>query len=240
MPVAIVSERVVQDLKLANPLGSRLKTGDTDYEIVGVARNALYSRLTQPTAVTYLPMLKGTRTATVLLRTTIKPAAMTGAAREAVRSVDAGVPLVDVFTMEQQISRTLQRERMFAWLCGSFGVLALVLCVVGLYGLMSHATARRTPEIGIRMALGASSRQVMRQVVSEGMSLAVAGLIAGIPLAVYAAKFAQKLRMLPAGPIPYWTLAAALAVLLLSTFVAVLGPALRASAVEPMRALRQG
>lgn len=101
--------------------------------------------------------------------------------------VALGIPLVDVFTMEQQITRTLQRERMFAWLCGSFGVLALVLCVVGLYGLMSHATARRTPEIGIRMALGASGREVMLQVISEGMRLAAPGMVLGIPLAVYAA-----------------------------------------------------
>jgi ABC-type antimicrobial peptide transport system permease subunit len=176
----------------------------------------------------------------VLLRTRVRPLAVVAAAREAVRSLDRNIPLVDVFTMEQQISRTLQRERMFAWLCGSFGVLALVLCVVGMYGLMSHTTARRTPEIGIRMALGASGRKVMRQVLSEGMRLAAAGMVLGVPLAIYAAKLAQRQRMLPEGPIPYWTLASAIGVLLASAFVAVCGPALRASSVDPMRALRQG
>jgi ABC-type lipoprotein release transport system permease subunit len=205
-----------------------------------VAKNASYSRLTQPMPVTYVPLRNGTRSATVVLRTSVNPLAVVGAAREAIRSLDRNVPLVDVFTMEQQISRTLQRERMFAWLCGSFGVLALVLCVVGLYGLMSHATARRTPEIGIRMALGASAREVMRQVVSEGMRLAVAGMVIGIPLAVYAAKVAQRQRMLPAGPLPYWTLAAAIGTLIVFTLMAVLGPAIRASSVDPMRALRQG
>ena len=89
--------------------------------------------------------------------------------------MDPNLPLVDVYTMEQQISRTLQRERLFAWLCGSFGVLALVLCVVGLYGLMSHTTARRTPEMGIRIALGASRGDVIAQVLGEGMRLAAAG-----------------------------------------------------------------
>jgi ABC-type antimicrobial peptide transport system permease subunit len=102
---------------------------------------------------------------------------------------------------------------MFAWLCGSFGVLALVLCIVGLYGLMSHATARRTAEIGIRLALGASKRQVMRQVLTEGMRLAAAGMALGVPLAIYGAHFAQRQRMLPEGPIAYWTLSAAIGIL---------------------------
>jgi ABC-type antimicrobial peptide transport system permease subunit len=105
---------------------------------------------------------------------------------------------------------------------------------------MSHATARRTPEIGIRMALGASAREVMRQVVSEGMRLAVAGMVLGVPLSIYAAKLAQRQRMLPEGPLPYWTLTAALGILIVSALVAVSGPALRAASVDPMRALRRG
>jgi predicted permease len=238
--VAIIDERVVRELNLASPVGARVITDNAEWEVVGVAKNASYSRLTQPMAVTYLPLQKGTRSVTVLLRTGVNPLAVAGAAREAIRSLDANVPLIDVFTMEQQISRTLQRERMFAWLCGSFGVLALVLCVVGLYGLMSHATARRTPEIGIRMALGASAREVMRQVVSEGMRLAVAGMVLGVPLSIYAAKLAQRQRMLPEGPLPYWTLTAALGILIVSALVAVSGPALRAASVDPMRALRRG
>jgi predicted permease len=238
--VAIISERLVGELKLASPIGSRIVTNDIEFEVVGVARNASYSRLTQPMPVTYLPLNKDARSVTVVLRSHVNPLAMVGAAREAIRSLDPNVPLVDVFTMEQQISRTLQRERMFAWLCGSFGVLALILCVVGLYGLMSHATARRTPEIGVRMALGASAKEVMQQVVGEGMRLAVAGMLFGIPLAIYAAKVAQAQRMLPPGPLPYWTLLAAIGSVIVAALAAVLGPALRASSVDPMQALRQG
>lgn len=238
--VAIISQSLAQELNLSSPAGARIVMLNKEWEVVGVARNASYSRLTQSQPVAYVPFEKGTRAVTVLLRTTANPLAVAGAAREAIRSLDRNVPLVDVFTMEQQISLTLQRERMFAWLCGSFGVLALVLCVVGLYGLMSHATARRTPEIGIRMALGASGREVMRRVVAEGMSLALAGMIFGVPMAIYAAKLAQRQNMLPPGPLPYWTLAAAIGVLIVSAFFAVFGPALRASSVDPMRALRQG
>jgi predicted permease len=238
--VAVISEQLARELNLASPLGARILSDGIEWEVVGVARNASYRGLTEAEPVVYIPLEKGRRSLTVLLRTRVRPLAVVAAAREAVRSLDRNIPLVDVFTMEQQISRTLQRERMFAWLCGSFGVLALVLCVVGMYGLMSHATARRTPEIGIRMALGASGRKVMRQVLSEGMRLAAAGMVLGIPLAIYAAKLAQRQRMLPEGPIPYWTLASAIGVLLVSAFVAVCGPALRASSVDPMRALRQG
>jgi predicted lysophospholipase L1 biosynthesis ABC-type transport system permease subunit len=91
------------------------------------------------------------------------------------------------FTMEQQISTTLRRERLFAWLCGSFGVLALLLCMIGLYGVMSYATVRRSQEIGIRMALGASRNDVLRQVLGEGMGVAVIGLLIGAPASYWAA-----------------------------------------------------
>lgn len=92
--------------------------------------------------------------------------------------------------MEQQIARTLQRERMFAWLCGSFGVLALV----GRYGLMSHATARRTAEIGIRMALGATPPGVLRQVVAGGLKLALAAALAVLLISALLAVFGPALR----------------------------------------------
>jgi ABC-type antimicrobial peptide transport system permease subunit len=238
--VAVISETLAKELDLSSPLGARIVRGDGQWGVIGIARNAGYSRLTHPMPVLYVPFPNDIRSATVVLRTSANPLAMVAAAREAVRSIDGSVPLIDVFTMEQQISRTLQRERMFAWLCGSFGVLALVLCVVGLYGLMSHATARRIPEIGIRMALGASAREVMRQVVGEGMRLAFTGMLLGIPLAIYAAKLAQRQNMLSAGPLPYWTLTATLTILIVSALIATIGPALRAACVDPMRALRQG
>ena len=166
--------------------------------------------------------------------------ALLGAVSNVVKDMDPNLPLVDVYTMEQQISRTLQRERLFAWLCGSFGVLALVLCVVGLYGLMSHTTARRTPEMGIRIALGASRGDVIVQVLWEGMRLAAAGLLLGVPLALYGAHLAVSQKILPEGAAPYWTLAGAIGILAFAAAAAVFAPALRASSVEPMRALRQG
>jgi predicted permease len=239
-PVAVISEQLARELNLAAPLGARIVNDNGEWEVVGVTRNASYSQLARAMPVVYVPFDRKTASATVVMRTHVNPLSVVGSAREAIRSLDRNVPLVDVFTMEQQIARTLQRERLFAWLCGSFGVLALVLCVVGLYGLMAHTTARRIPEIGIRMALGAPATRVMGQVVAEGMRLAAAGILLGVPLAVYAAKIAQRQRLLVEGPLPYWTLSAAIGVLFISALAAVFGPARRASSVDPMRALRQG
>ncbi|MEZ5404347.1 MAG: ABC transporter permease [Bryobacteraceae bacterium] len=238
--VAVIAEDLAGELGLAAPIGARIHMFDEDYLVVGVARNARYSRLTQAQPVTYLPFGFEDERATVVIRTSIPPPSVVPAARAAVRALDPDMPLIDVFTMEQQISRTLQRERMFAWLCGSFGVLALLLCVVGLYGLMSHAIARRTAEIGIRMAVGATRAGVLRLVLGEGLRLTVIGLAIGLPLAWWAIGVADTMKILPDGPPPYWTLGAAGIVLALAGVAAVLVPASRASSVDPMRALRQG
>jgi ABC-type antimicrobial peptide transport system permease subunit len=238
--VAVISEDLVKDLNTPSPLGMRIALSDVQYTVIGVARQARYTGMHESNDVLYAPFDYTRLSATVVVRTSIAPAAELSAIRAAMKQLDSNLPMVDVYTMEQQISRSLQRERLFAWLCGSFGVLALVLCVVGLYGLMSHMTARRTPEMGIRMALGASRGDVLGQVLREGMKLAATGLLVGVPLAVCAAHLAKTQELLPEGPLPYAKLAVAIAILTASAILAVLGPAIRASAVAPMRALRRG
>jgi predicted lysophospholipase L1 biosynthesis ABC-type transport system permease subunit len=239
--VAVISERLVQELDLASPLGTIVSLRGQDYEVIGVARQARYSRMTETPSVTYLPFDYGLRSATVVLRTSVEPLAVLGAVREAVGELDRNLPLVDVYSMEQQISRTLQRERLFAWLCGSFGVLALVLCVVGLYGLMSHTTARRTSEMGIRMALGATPRNVVLQVLREAMTLAAGlGIMLGVSLALYGAHTVESLELLPKGEWGYATLATAIGVVGVSALLAAFAPAARAASVDPMDALRRG
>jgi predicted permease len=236
--VVVLGENLARQLGAG--VGARAQMSGKDYEVIGIAAEAKYSTIDRAVAVAYLPFDYARESATVTVRTRVAPMAALGMIRETMRSLDKDLPLVDVYTMEQQISRTLQRERMFAWLCGSFGVLALVLCAVGLYGLMSHTTARRTGEVGIRMALGATQGNVMRQVLFEGLRLALAGLALGVPLAVHGSRLAVSQKLLPEGAVPYWTLGVALAVLAVSAVLAVLGPALRASSIEPMEALRQG
>ena len=236
--VATIGENLAKELEVG--LGSRITMSGEPLEVIGIAKTAQYSDLHEPHRVVYLAFGKEPNSATVVVRTAVPPLAALGAVRQTIAELDKNLPLVDVYTMEQQISRTLQRERLFAWLCGSFGVLALVLCAVGLYGLMAHTTARRTGEIGIRMALGATRGRVMSQVLREGLLLAFAGLALGVPLAIYLARVAESQKLVPAGTMPVWTLLAALGVLALSAVLAVLGPAVRASSVEPMQALRQG
>jgi ABC-type antimicrobial peptide transport system permease subunit len=108
------------------------------------------------------------------------------------RGIDRSLPLVDLVTMEEQIAKALLRERMFATLCGGFGIIAIALSVVGLYGVMAYATSRRRGEIGVRLALGAQPRTVLLMVLREGLTLAVAGIVLGMPIAWLGAKYAEK------------------------------------------------
>jgi predicted permease len=239
-PVLLVGEDLARALKLDSAIGEQVKTAGRIHTIVGVVKSARYSRLTEMRPVAYLPFDTKVPGATVTIRTTIPPMAVLESARQVVKELDPNLPLVDIYTMEQQISRTLQRERMFAWICGSFGALALVLCAVGIYGLMSHMTARRTGEIGIRMALGATRADVTKRVIGEGMSLAISGIAIGIPIALYAAHIAKQQRWLPEDETAYGVIAAAIGVLAFSALAAVAGPAIRAASVDPMKALRRG
>jgi putative ABC transport system permease protein len=209
-------------------------------EIVGIVAQARYSRLTQQPVVVYLPHALDRDSATFLLRTSVPPMRLVESVRAAAAEIDPNLPLVRLVSMEDQIAQTLQRERLFAWLCGAFGVLALLLCMTGLYGVMSYATARRRQEVGIRMALGASRMRVLRHVIAEGVGLAAAGCAVGLPLAWWAAQRYIDYKRLGINPLDIPVLALAALALTLSALVAVLGPAWRAAAADPMTALREG
>ncbi len=241
--VAVVSQEVVKQLEAPSPLGAWISMGDKatdEYQVVGVARAARYSDMDRTPPIVYIPFNYEQPSATVVIRAAVPPLGLLPAVQIAVKDLSSELPLVDVYTMEQQISRTLQRERLFAWLCGSFGVLALVLCMVGLYGLMSHTTARRTHEIGIRMAMGATRGGIILQSLRGGLGLAAGGLIIGVPPAIYAMRLAEQHEMIPKGPFPYGSLAAAIGLIALSAILAALIPALRAASVQPSQALRHG
>ncbi len=239
--VAMVSEDVVKEIGAASPLGLRFTMeAGKPMEIVGVVARARYSRLTEQPNVIYLPETLSEDSVTVLLRTTIPPIQVLGSVRRAVREMDSNLPIINAMTMEDQIAETLRRERLFAWLCGAFGVLALVLCMIGLYGLMSYAASRRRQEIGIRMALGASPRDVLRRIVGEGMAVALAGLLLGAPVAWWAARKYVDYKGLGMTPLDPAILGWATAALAGSALLAVLGPAWRAASADPVKALREG
>ena len=188
--------------------------------------------------VTWLPLDKESREVTVVLRTSQPPSMVLPAVRRTIAEIDRNLPLVDVITMEEQISKTLQRERMFATICSCFGVLALVLSIVGLYGVVAYNTARRSGEIGIRLALGAIPRNVIAMIIREGMTVAVLGLLLGLPVIWLGAKYVEKelFKMKPLDPA---TIVVSVGTLLAAALLAVVIPALRASSIQPAQTLRQ-
>jgi ABC-type antimicrobial peptide transport system permease subunit len=165
------------------------------------------------------------------------PQAVLPAIRDAIASVDKDLPLVDVRTQTEQIDEILSNERLFAALAGAFGVLALVLACTGIYGIMAYTVARRTNEIGIRIALGAQTGQVLRMVLGEASWLAVCGIAIGLGCALWLTRFLSSLLygLKPSDPV---TLIVAALLLLAAALAAGWTPAWRASQVQPMEALR--
>jgi len=157
--------------------------------------------------------------------------------RREVASVDRNLPIFRARTLRAQVEQSLLRERLLAMLSSFFGALALLLACLGLYGLMAYAVARRTGEIGIRMALGARRAHIMWMVLREVFGLTLAGIAAGIPLAVWAARYAQSL-LFGIDTADPWTIAATVLALLGVAALAGYIPARRALRVDPMAALK--
>jgi predicted permease len=224
-----------------NPVGRKLAMGGQDLiEIVGVVANAKYQSLRESAEPTvYLPYLQQPVVLgmTFELRTAAKPLALASSVRRLVQSMDPNLPLLQVRTQEEQISRSLFEERIFAQLSSLFGLLALVLACIGLYGVMAYAVRRRTNEIGIRMALGAERGQVLRMILKETGLLAVVGIAIGVPLALAATQLVKSMvfGLKPHDPL---TLAGTALLLLLVSLAAGYVPARRAASVDPSVALR--
>jgi predicted permease len=242
--VAIISEDLARKMG-GNVLGSRLAMTDgppgakrPEYEIVGIAPVIAVTSIKERPNALWLPFGGDTPEATVVLRTSQPPQALLPAIRQAVTEVDRNLPMVDTITMEEQISMNLQRERMFATLCSGFGILALVLSVVGLYGVISYRTSRRRGEIGVRLALGARPRNVVSLILREGLGMAVLGILLGVPFLWLGGKYLQKelTNMKPLDPL---SLIVTLGILLLSALFAAGIPARRASTMDPAETLRQ-
>jgi predicted permease len=217
--------------------GSSLETAG-QLEVVGIVRDVKYDSVRDAAPPTMFVPYAQTRVGNAVfeVRTRSAPAAITGAVREAVRQIDQNLPVMDVSTQLEQVEMRFQQERFFAQAYTTFGVVALLLAALGLFGLMSYNVARRTNEIGIRMALGAQRRDVLRLVMRESMILVIVGVVAGLALALFASRFVATLLY---GVPPTDLLALALAILVMLTVSAVAGyiPARRASRVDPMVAL---
>jgi predicted permease len=220
-------------------VGGRFRVGERWITVVGVARDATYRDLGEkPAPWFFLPLYQGYRPdMTLLLRTAGEPAALARPAIALVRDLDPGIAPFGVTTLEAFIGASDFRQRVGSQLLGLFGVLGLMLASIGLYGVLSFQVARRTREIGIRIALGGSRGDVLGLVLRQGAVLVGLGLSIGI---VGAAGLARLLRSLLLGVSPWDPLAFAsvVAVLVLAAFVACLVPARRATRVDPLLALR--
>ncbi len=172
-----------------------------------------------------------------MLRTGSDPLSLVAPARRAVQAVDPNLPVFDVATMEQLVYQSASGPRFNTALLGIFAALALILATVGVYGVMSYTVLQRTHEIGVRMALGAESGHIIRQVVRQGMLLAAGGIAAGIAGAWVLTRFLSSLLfgVRPTDPITFVMVPLVVVVVAL---VACFLPARRAAKVDPMVALR--
>jgi putative ABC transport system permease protein len=174
---------------------------------------------------------------TIVVRTTIEPRSLAATARETVRAFDPNLPVSNVVSMEQVIADALWQPRFNLQLIGLFAGVALMLAAVGLYGVMSYSVAQRTHEVGLRMALGAQRRDVMKLVLRQGMKLTLMGVAVGLFASAAVTRLMTQLLFDVSASDPMTFVAIAL-ILVVVAVVACLLPALRATKIDPMVALR--
>jgi putative ABC transport system permease protein len=242
-PVAIVNQAMVRRYFAGQSAVGRHLTvrGDAArYEIVGVVGDAKYMTLHRPPPpMVYLNAFQQGRIASKFaLRASVAPASIAGAAQRIMREVVPTVGVARVTTLEEQVNASIVPERLIATLSGAFGALGALLAALGVYGLLAYTVARRTSEIGIRMALGATAADVTKMVLAGALWLIGGGLALGAPGALaarrVAAAFVQDMPAFnAAGPV-----AAAAAAIAIVALVAAYIPARRAARIRPMDALR--
>jgi predicted permease len=225
-----------------NPIGRRIAFGMPKHmrEIIGLVKDQkTESMRDEPRQYVYASLLQDTNPngATMYVRTALEPASIATAIRRQMQKLDANVPLNDMKTMEVQVSESMFVERLIAMLSAFFGLLATVLAAIGLYGVMAYSVARRTREIGIRVALGAERGGVIGLVMREVAMLAAIGVGVGLPIAMLLTKYvrSQLFGLEPNDPI---TLAIATTVMAGVALLAGYIPAERAARVDPIVALR--
>jgi len=244
-----LAAQLAERFGMTDPVGKTVRMSTPNYlnsdgsqeavEIVGVVRNERTGPLNEnEEGVSYVPLAQVPRLEVKLvLRTLREPTAVLPGIREAVRQIDANLPLGDVRTMEQIHERSLSGARQPAWVIGAFAAVAALLAALGLYGVLAHAVTQQRREIGIRMALGARSRDVLSHILRNAMSMVAIGLVLGLLGAVALTRVIESLLFEVSALDPV-SLAVACASMALVGLLAALLPASRAAAVEPMAVLR--
>ena len=248
--VTIVNEAFVRHyFPSEEPLGRRLKLGHPpriwrgqrfdSFEIVGVVRDVKSAGLDANTEPTYyVPATQSPlQDMTLLVRTSTEPTSIVPALRQAVWSIDPNQPISNVNTMEQIVSDSVGKPRLNMTLMALFGVLAMILAAIGIYGLLSYTVTQRTQEMGIRMALGAQAGDVLRLVLKQGMALAVIGQAIGLIAALALTRLMRGL-LFGVTPTDFTIFVAVVVVLTTIALLACYLPARRATKVDPLKALR--
>jgi predicted permease len=257
--VAVVNEAFAQRyFPGQDPIGHRFKLGGPDFEppgmrIVGVVKNSKYVSLDEKTfPMAFIPLLQEPFSANsdapktslpylygneLNVRVAGDPIALSESLRRAIAEVDSKIPVFSFTTLTQRVNEAAHDARAIAQLSGFFGLLAMVLACVGLYGVMAYNVSRRTREIGVRMAIGANAANVLRMVMRESLLVVMIGIAIGIPAALGMGRLIsnQLFGLSPRDPI---TLALSTLLLLIACILASYLPARRAARIDPMVALR--
>jgi predicted permease len=223
-------------------LGKRVSVSGPEgpfLDVVGVAHDGKYGSLGEaPHPYIYQPLLQSyDPKMTLIVRTTGEPQSVAGAVREQIRALDANLPVADVKTLRDQLDLSLLPSRLAAWTLGGFGLLALLLAAIGIYGVVSYSVAQRTREIGVRMALGAKEKDVLRLVLGEGLLVIAVGLALGLLLAAAATRVIADLLYGVGATDPVTFVGVPLLLGLIALGASYI-PARRATRVDPLVALR--
>jgi predicted permease len=239
-PVAIVNQAFVDRYWMGqDAIGKRIQWSGVWLKVVGVAANGKYRRLVdEPAPLFLVPMSQCYRFGAILhIRTAGDPLALTSAVERTVAQLNPDLPLFNVTTLKANMQMGSIFEHIAVVLAGSFGLLALILANVGIYGVVAYTTKQRTHEIGIRMALGAGKADIFGQVLKQGLGLALAGLAVGLGASLVLTRFLSSM-FVGVGSTDVLTLATASIVLCAVALAACYFPARRAAKINPMAALR--
>jgi predicted permease len=222
-----------------DPINQRLKVKDKWLQVIGIAKNANYrTKLEPPTPFFYVPLRQNFRVQNaILIRTQETPGAIMNALAREVHALDGNLAPLITDRLETQIDGMSYSQRLAVTLVAIFGGMALFLAAIGLYAVMSYSVSQSTRELGMRMALGAGARDILRLVLSRGLRLTIIGIVVGAAAAVLLTRLMANLlyKVSPNDPIAF---ASAFVILLAVTLLACVVPARRATHIDPVRALR--
>jgi predicted permease len=245
-PVAVVNETLARILSPhGSPVGRQFslsENDDNDFEIIGVVKDAKYESIREsPRGAFFVfnnqnPNPDGF--SDLVVRARRKPEALIGEIRAAIHAEDPNLAISNALTLSEVVDHSLAEQKVLAKLAGFFGILALLLASLGLYGVIAYSVARRANEIGIRMTLGARPSSIVRGVVRESLLLVGLGLAAGLPVALAGARLvvSQLYEITPADP---WSIGTAAGALIVTAFAASFLPARRAALLDPLITLRE-